>query len=160
MLWLTHWGLVTSCGVLIMGQIFAGNGLSPSRRQAITCMSMLFESKEGNYIQLKKMRFKMSPAQCWPFRCVLNNIKAQRLYASNCAKHMMTSSNGNIFRVTGHLCREFTGQRWIPLTKASWRGALTFPLICVWINDWISNGEAGDFRRHRAHYGIIVLTSL
>ena len=24
-------------------------------------------------------------------------------------KHMMTSSNGNIFRVTGHLCREFTG---------------------------------------------------
>ena len=23
--------------------------------------------------------------------------------------HMMTSSNGNIFRVTGHLCGEFTG---------------------------------------------------
>ena len=33
--------------------------------------------------------------------------------------HMMTSSNGNIFRVTGHLCKEFTGPRWIPLTKAS-----------------------------------------
>ena len=33
--------------------------------------------------------------------------------------HMMTSSNGNIFRVTGHLCREFTGKRWIPRTKAS-----------------------------------------
>ena len=32
---------------------------------------------------------------------------------------LMTSSNGNIFRVTGHLCREFTGQRWIPRTKAS-----------------------------------------
>ena len=32
---------------------------------------------------------------------------------------MMTSSNGNIFRVTGHLCREFTGHRWIPRTKAS-----------------------------------------
>ena len=32
---------------------------------------------------------------------------------------MMTSSNGNIFRVTGHLCGEFTGHRWIPLTKAS-----------------------------------------
>ena len=27
---------------------------------------------------------------------------------------MMTSSNGNIFRVTGHLCGEFTGPRWIP----------------------------------------------
>ena len=32
---------------------------------------------------------------------------------------MMTSSNGNIFRVTGHLCREFTDPRWIPRTKAS-----------------------------------------
>ena len=26
----------------------------------------------------------------------------------------MTSSNGNIFRVTGPLCGEFTGHRWIP----------------------------------------------
>ena len=32
---------------------------------------------------------------------------------------MMTSSNGNIFRVTGHLCWDFTGPRWIPRTKAS-----------------------------------------
>ena len=31
---------------------------------------------------------------------------------------MMTSSNGNIFRVTGPLCGDFTGHRWIPLTKA------------------------------------------
>ena len=31
--------------------------------------------------------------------------------------HMMTSSNGNIFRVTGHLCGEFTDHRWIPLTQ-------------------------------------------
>ena len=34
-------------------------------------------------------------------------------------KGMMTSSNGNIFRVTGHLCGEFTGPRWIPRTKTS-----------------------------------------
>ena len=32
---------------------------------------------------------------------------------------MMTSSNGNIFRVTGHLCGEFTAPRWIPRTKSS-----------------------------------------
>ena len=30
---------------------------------------------------------------------------------------MMTSSNGNIFRVTGHLCGEFTGPRWIPAQR-------------------------------------------
>ena len=32
---------------------------------------------------------------------------------------MMTSSNVNIFRLTGHLCREFTDHRGIPCTKAS-----------------------------------------
>ena len=31
----------------------------------------------------------------------------------------MTSSNGNIFRVAGHLCGEFTCHQWIPRTKAS-----------------------------------------
>ena len=32
---------------------------------------------------------------------------------------MMTLSNGNIFRVNGPSRGEFTGQQWIPLTKAS-----------------------------------------
>ena len=32
---------------------------------------------------------------------------------------LMTSSKGNIFRVTGHLCGEFTSHRWIPHTNAS-----------------------------------------
>ena len=32
---------------------------------------------------------------------------------------MMTSSNGNIFRITGPLCGKFTGHWWIPFTKAS-----------------------------------------
>ena len=33
-----------------------------------------------------------------------------------CSEHaiMMTASNGNIFRVTGHLCGEIGGHRWIP----------------------------------------------
>ena len=36
-----------------------------------------------------------------------------------CSAHsMMTSSDGNIFRVTGHLCGEFNGYRWIPSKKA------------------------------------------
>ena len=40
-------------------------------------------------------------------------------YSLSCLLDMMTSSNGNIFHVTGPLCREFTGHRWIPLKKAS-----------------------------------------
>ena len=32
--------------------------------------------------------------------------------------NMMTSSNGNIFRVTGHLCGEFTGPQHWPVTRS------------------------------------------
>ena len=38
-----------------------------------------------------------------------------------------------------------------------WRGALIFSLICVWINGWVNNREAGDLRSYRAHYDVIVM---
>ena len=41
--------------------------------------------------------------------------------------------------------------------KGQWRGALMFSLICVWINGWVNNREAGDLRRQRAHYDVIVM---
>ena len=41
--------------------------------------------------------------------------------------------------------------------KGQWRGALVFSLICVWINGWVNNREAGDLRRYHAHYVIIVM---
>ena len=37
-------------------------------------------------------------------------------------KHKMSSSNGNIFRVTGHFYGEFTGHRWIPAQRPVTRG--------------------------------------
>ena len=71
--------------------------------------------------------------------------------------NMMTSSNGNIFRVTGPLCGEFTGQRWIPLTKASDAELWCFLWSVPWTNGWVNNGEAGDLRRHCVHYGVTVM---
>ena len=29
--------------------------------------------------------------------------------------------------------------------------------ICVWINGWVKNREAGDLRRHRGHYDVNVM---
>ena len=66
---------------------------------------------------------------------------------------MMTSSNGNIFRVTGRLCGEFPGHWWIPRTKASDTELWCF-LWFVWINGWENNR---DLRRYRAHYDVIVM---
>ena len=44
--------------------------------------------------------------------------------------------------------------------KGQWRGALMFSLICARINGWVNNREAGDLRRHCAHYDIIVMRYL
>ena len=41
--------------------------------------------------------------------------------------------------------------------KGQWRGALMFSLICARLNGWVNNREAGDLRRHRAHYDVIVM---
>ena len=63
----------------------------------------------------------------------------------------------NIFRVTGHLCGEFTGPRWIPLTKASDAERWCFLWSAPWINGWVNNREASDLRRHRAHHDIMAM---
>ena len=42
--------------------------------------------------------------------------------------------------------------------KGQWRGALMFSLIYARIHDWANNREAGDLRRHRAHYDVIIMT--
>ena len=57
---------------------------------------------------------------------------------------MMTSSNGNIFRITGPLSS--TGHR-----------AFVFSLICAWTNGLANNGDVGDFKRHHAHYDVTVM---
>ena len=41
--------------------------------------------------------------------------------------------------------------------KGQWLGALMFSLFCAWINVWVNNREAGDLRRHRAYYDVIVM---
>ena len=42
--------------------------------------------------------------------------------------------------------------------KSQWRGALIFSLICVWINGWVYNPDAGDLSRNRAHHDVTVMT--
>ena len=44
--------------------------------------------------------------------------------------------------------------------KGQWRGAFMFSLIDAWTNDWINDHNAGNLRRHRAHYDVIVIMIL
>ena len=41
--------------------------------------------------------------------------------------------------------------------KGQWHGTLMFSLIRALTNSWANNGDAGDWRRHRAHYCVTVM---
>ena len=69
---------------------------------------------------------------------------------------IMTSSNGNIFRVTGPLCGEFTGPGEFPTQRPVTRSFDVFFDLRL-NNGWVNNREAGDLRRHRGHYDVIVM---
>ena len=84
----------------------------------------------------------------WECNCSQSILHWIHIFLIKC-QCIMTSSNGNIFRLTGHLCDS--------PHKGQWRGALMFSLICVWINDWVNNREAGDLRRYHAHYDVIIM---
>ena len=64
----------------------------------------------------------ISELLCHPFECASwqEMLKISLLGMSlNISNFVMTSSNGNIFRVTGPLWGESTGHQWIPLIKVS-----------------------------------------
>ena len=46
------------------------------------------------------------------------------------------------------------------LHKGQWHCALMFSFICIWINGGVNNDEAGDLRRHRAHYDVNVMVGV
>ena len=66
----------------------------------------------------------------------------------------MTSSNGNISRVTGLLLEESIRHRWIPLTKASDAEFWYFRSSGIYR---ASNQDVGDLWRYRANYGVTVM---
>ena len=104
---------------------------------------------------MNQMNFRIIIFVIFWFECIL---KHHQNLSVTFKIIIMTSSNGNIFRVTGHLCGEFTGLRWSPGHKGQLRGALMFSFICVWINGLINNREAGDLRRYRTHHDVTVMT--
>ena len=41
--------------------------------------------------------------------------------------------------------------------KGQWRRALMFSLTWAWTNGWVNNRDAGDLRRHSAHFDVSVM---
>ena len=72
---------------------------------------------------------------------------------------MITSSNGKHFPRYLPFVRGIHRSPMNYTHKVQWRRALMFSLICAWTNGWLSCRDAGDLRRHCAHYDVTVMTS-
>ena len=70
--------------------------------------------------------------------------------------HMMTSSNGNIFRVTGPLCVSPVNSP----QRGQWHRALIFSLICAWINGSVNNREAGESSAYRSYDDDVIMVAM
>ena len=70
--------------------------------------------------------------------------------------HMMTSWNGK-FTVLLAFVRGIYRSPVNSPYKGQWCGALMCSLIGVWIYGWVNNREAGDLKRYRAHYDVMVM---
>ena len=77
---------------------------------------------------------------------VMSNVKI-RTYPTSCAASVLIHDDVIKWK---HFPRYWPFVRGIyrsPVNsahKGQWRGALMFSLICIWINGWVNNREAGD----------------
>ena len=93
--------------------------------------------------------------------CVIHTLA--KTYMVKCSTDLVNEGNNRSSLSSLQCCSPPSANRGIHRSqvnsphKGQWRGALMFSLICVWINGWVNNREAGDLRRHCAHYDVIVM---
>ena len=80
--------------------------------------------------------------------CASDGPRRVRFLKKTLWRHQMETFSALLALCVGH--------RWIPHTKASNTELWCFLWSAPWINDWVSNREAGNLRRHRVHHDVIV----
>ena len=128
--WLVYWRIYASLG---LNELYPWSGPVPIslgwRRKCIPFHRLIDWMFKGFVYQADNQNISKAlnhwpfvwVNHCWHLSVVDSPQKGPVLWTLFPCNDvtMMTSSNGNIFRVTGLLCGEFTGPRWIPRTKAS-----------------------------------------
>ena len=134
---------------------------------------------EIHTFSFKKIHFKMASWKWRPFCLGLNVLrvyhwtsKLQYIPSLYCYKRVPISHNHEVCQMATihddvikwkHFPRYWPFEWGIhrsPVNsphKGQWRWALMFSLICTWMNGWVNNREAGDMRRHLAHYDVTTM---
>ena len=99
---------------------------------------VLFRHNYLNWFHILQIFGEWFGDSWWNKQSISNFVVLQYILVRKISIIMMTSSNGNIFRVTGHVCGEFIGSRWIPRTKAG-----DAELWCLRLNKRLSKQSGG-----------------
>ena len=115
---------------------------------------LIFSPKHAYSKTIQRARNKSSPANDFP-RSIALRSGIGYYHQMN---HSFRDDHDDVIKWK-HFPRYWPTVRGIHRSphKGQWHGALMFSFIFAWLNGWVSNGEAGDLRRHRAHYNAIVM---
>ena len=80
------------------------------------------------------------------------------LFLSGCVLHHDVIKR-NIFRLTGPVWGESTGDLWVPL-KGQLRGVWMYYLMCAWTNGWAKQSICDGLRRYGAHFNVTVMSAI
>ena len=141
-------------------------GLSPFLSNMFSYFEELFPSifSPTHLHQIHQVRCPCMPftTLCGPLHSLWLTVRhpnapAARLRLFPAAFSIMMMSSNGTFSALLALCAGIHRSPVNSSHKGQRRGALMFSLICAGIHAWVNNREAGDLRRHRAHYDIIVM---
>ena len=132
----------------------SGNGLLPDGTKPLPEPMLTYHQRGSSAFSWDEFWSNIMGKKKWVSRITTTSLQAIEICPRNV---MMTSSNGNIFWVTGPLCEEFPSHRWIPHTKACDSELWCILWSAPWINGWVNNCEPGDGRHQCTHYDVTVM---
>ena len=136
-------------------QLFSINHVAGRPPGDVYICCMWANSKRSNLAHVQDI-----PKICYSSCCAVVWY-IDRGYLTNCYifsawwRHQMDIFSALLAVCTGNspVTGEFPAKR--PVTRS-----FDIFFICAWINGWVNNGEAGDLRRYRVHYDVIVIRLL
>ena len=111
----------------------------------------LYQPLNGRWNFVSAIKLHRSCVGIWHIPTYVNNICTVCAWWRHQMKHFPRYWPFDRGIQRSHVNSPHKGQR---------RGALVFSLICAWINGGVNNREAGDLRRHRAHYDVTVMNGM
>ena len=88
----------------------------------------------------------------------LSTFRCRGIYMLEWWQNARQALHGDVIKWK-HFPRYWPVVRGSPRTQVSDAELWWFLLSASWIYGWVNNREAGDFRRHCAHYDVIVMLS-